>query len=132
MNKRYNFKCNKLIRDKRYQRMVDTGVIVEGKELNQYEAEPFVKAKLIEEVHELTRASGDELLEEIADVFEVLDCLMKLLGVKKKDIDEIIENKRTSEGGFDNLKFCKKISVPEGHSLVEYCKNRPQDYPEEI
>lgn len=94
MTKRYTFKCNKLIRDKRYQRMIDTGVVVEGKALNQFEAAPFVKAKLLEEVHEITRATGNELLEEIADVFEVLDCLMKLVGIKKKDVKRIVKNKR--------------------------------------
>jgi predicted house-cleaning noncanonical NTP pyrophosphatase (MazG superfamily) len=53
--------------------------------------------KIIEEIEEF-RASGEE--EEIADVYEALDCLVKLKGYEPMHIDYIRLIKREARGSF--------------------------------
>jgi predicted house-cleaning noncanonical NTP pyrophosphatase (MazG superfamily) len=56
--------------------------------------------KIDEEVREVLSADGDQVLEEIADVYEVLLALANAAGSTWTEIESIAEKKRVERGGF--------------------------------
>ena len=57
--------------------------------------------KVVEEANELLSASSEtNLLEEIADIREVLAALLELKGVSEEQIQAIQDAKRQKRGGF--------------------------------
>jgi len=61
--------------------------------------------KIIEEIKNLTVVELNELIkeleEEIADLIEVTNCLIKTLGISKKEIEKIRKHKNKERGGFE-------------------------------
>lgn len=57
-----------------------------------------LKEKLLEEVAEFLEA---ENIEEMADIFEVIDALLELKGWKYEEIADIQKKKRDERGGFE-------------------------------
>ena len=67
---------------------------------NEYYYSLFIKIK--EETIELYNSkTKEELQEELADLYEILDTLTILHGFTKKEISLIQENKRNEKGGFE-------------------------------
>jgi predicted house-cleaning noncanonical NTP pyrophosphatase (MazG superfamily) len=88
---------NKLVRDKIPQLIEESGRKQTSRVLNEGEYINALIDKIIEEIEEF-RASGEE--EEIADVYEALDCLVKLKGYEPMHIDYIRLIKREARGSF--------------------------------
>lgn len=62
----------------------------------------FLLKKVVEEAEELSRATSDHnIQEEIADVYEIIDTIIKLKGMSAKDITTTQDEKRAKRGGFD-------------------------------
>lgn len=57
-----------------------------------------LKEKLLEEVEEFFAAENSE---EIADIYEVLDALMKDLAIEKSEVLKIQQEKKLKRGGFE-------------------------------
>lgn len=61
----------------------------------------LLKLKLLEESQEVVGAESDsDLIEEIIDIMEVVDELIKFLGLNTKKIKELRERKKQNKGGF--------------------------------
>jgi predicted house-cleaning noncanonical NTP pyrophosphatase (MazG superfamily) len=54
--------------------------------LEKQEYQDELKKKLMEEVNELLSAQGDAIVEEMADVYEVLEHLLAVYGIKEEDL----------------------------------------------
>ena len=94
----------KLVRDK-----IPELVEIEGKKAtvrvlnNDNEYLSYLYSKLIEEATELKYAKSESNQEEeLADVYELLDEILKLKKITKNDITIIQEQKRQARGGFKN------------------------------
>jgi predicted house-cleaning noncanonical NTP pyrophosphatase (MazG superfamily) len=62
----------------------------------------LLSAKAVEEALELFwETTQSKLLDELADVYEVLDSIRKLKGWTKEDVQNAVERKRGERGGFD-------------------------------
>ena len=70
--------------------------LVEGVALLQ-----ALKDKLVEEVGEARNAPADHLLEEIADVEEVLDALKRAAAIDSVELEQVRTQKRHERGGFE-------------------------------
>ncbi len=57
--------------------------------------------KLLEEAGELKAARSDERIEEMADVQEVVNALMLVLGLDRDEVCETMDRKRTERGAFE-------------------------------
>ena len=69
--------------------------------LDDQEFEKYLRLKAIEEATELAHADTDHnLLEEIADVREILDELAKLKGFSYEEVAAVQIEKRKKRGGF--------------------------------
>lgn len=74
--------------------------------LNDAEYAEELKKKLLEEVHEYIQA---ENMEELADIYEVLEAIIKFKSFNHKDIDLVKQNKRDERGGFEKCLLMQSI-----------------------
>jgi predicted house-cleaning noncanonical NTP pyrophosphatase (MazG superfamily) len=90
---------NKLVRDRIPQLIQDSGRHCSSRILSEEEYYHALLDKVVEEIEEY-RESGNE--EELADVFEVLDCLVKLKEYEPLHIDYLQLIRREARGSFQD------------------------------
>jgi len=100
---------NKLVRDKIPQIITEHGKQCEVKILPEEEYEQMLIAKLLEEAKESTDADPSQIVEELADLVEVVYALLQLKGVSREEFDRIRLQKREERGGFDDRVFLIKV-----------------------
>lgn len=127
---KYIFRCEKLVRDRIPELMAQSSTIVEVETLNHKAHITALKEKLIEEAQEVIgAASRDEVIEEIADLKEVIDALMLKLSIKSSEIDEIKRKKSLRNGGFDRGLFLKSVETPCDSDIAAWFLQDPKKYP---
>ncbi len=93
-------KYKKLVRDRIPERVSERGETVTVARLSPEERIVALKIKLIEEAYEVRDALPDELVEELADVYEVLLALLRETGVAFDDLEAVRAAKAERRGGF--------------------------------
>ena len=100
---------NKLVRDK------IPNIIKEKREtpvvriLDEIEYKNELEKKLYEEYKEVIEAMGDDRLEELADMLEVIKALAKLEKRNLNDVLTIADEKSKKRGGFEEKIFLEKV-----------------------
>ena len=62
----------------------------------------YLLKKVVEEAEELSQATSDSnLVEEIADVYEIIDAILKLKGIDHSNALTVQNEKREKRGGFE-------------------------------
>lgn len=99
--------------------------------LNDQEFAEQLRIKFREEAHEVCTASTREaLIEELADVLEVMRSLGEVNNFSLQDVLKSQNLKREKHGGFDGRKFVTIAEHQEGSFGERYCLADPQKYPE--
>ena len=125
------FLQNKLWRDNIPDKMRDMGSVIHIKQLTEDAYKACLMDKLVEEVAEVTAATTQaEVIEEIADVLEVLDAIYKAHGVEKSTIEETKQKKFQERGGFFERQFVTIAEHEPGSFGEKYCLAEPEKYPE--
>ncbi|MDB6066846.1 MAG: hypothetical protein JWR26_3054 [Pedosphaera sp.] len=92
---------NKLVRDNVPEIIRQRGESVKTALLDKESLVIALREKLIEEAYELLDAKDEQsVIEELADVKEVIDCLIQKLNVTVADVDTAQIKKRHDRGGF--------------------------------
>jgi predicted house-cleaning noncanonical NTP pyrophosphatase (MazG superfamily) len=91
---------NKLVRDRIPEIIRQSGMECEISVLSDAEYRQALRHKLIEEAGELAEANGDELVAELADLYEVIDALMLSYGISGDRILNAQAKRRETRGGF--------------------------------
>jgi predicted house-cleaning noncanonical NTP pyrophosphatase (MazG superfamily) len=90
-----------------------------------------VTQKIVEELEEVFESdSRENLIEELADLEEVLASFKELIEVKQEEIDKVRKEKREKKGAFEKRIYCEYVEVEEGSKDHEYFLNDPEKYPE--
>lgn len=127
----YKFLQNKLWRDKAPDLMRAQGSIIHVEPLDDNEYKEQLKIKLVEEVQEVCAAANQkELIEELADVYEVIDALCALHIISIDDIRAAQIKKRDARGGFYDRMFVTVAEHHAGSYGEKYCRAQPDKYPE--
>ncbi|MBN8828195.1 MAG: nucleoside triphosphate pyrophosphohydrolase [Sphingobacteriia bacterium] len=125
------FIFNKLVRDKIPEMMQGLGAELVTKDLSVDEYLEQLNHKLIEETQEVIQAdSREELIEELADAFEVLYCLAKANNVTLTEIEIVRINKVQAKGSFEQARFIDKILIEDDFKFIDYYRSKPNEYPE--
>ena len=102
-------KYNKLIRDKIPQIIKDDGWTPKTRILNIEGFRRELKKKVLEEAKELIKAEEkDEIIDEIVDIQEIVDTLIKEYGLTKSTIRTRQKKKNKKRGGFKKRLFLFK------------------------
>jgi predicted house-cleaning noncanonical NTP pyrophosphatase (MazG superfamily) len=125
------FRVEKLIRDRLPQIMRDAGLAVFERRLEDADFEAALREKLIEEAKEARNAASTrELVDELADIAEVVRSLCALRGVKEEAIEAARLAKREARGGFDERVWNAAVAADTGVSAIDYYLARPEQYPQ--
>jgi predicted house-cleaning noncanonical NTP pyrophosphatase (MazG superfamily) len=97
---------NKLVRDLIPEQITKNGEYAAMRELSLEEYKAALLSKLVEEVTEVTHADTRALLiEELADVKEVLYALYDAHAISEEDVKKVAQAKRAKKGGFSKRLF---------------------------
>lgn len=100
---------NKLVRDNIPNIIKDNGETPITRILSEDEYKKELLKKLLEECHELIAAKTSfQILEEAADVFEVLKVISQLEGENIDTVMELANQKRLKKGSFTKKIFLEK------------------------
>lgn len=126
---------NKLVRDNIPQQIENHGEKVDILSLSEKAHNYALLDKLIEEAYEAHDAiDRSSLIEEIADINEIIDALLDSLDVSKKELKEIQKAKKDTKGGFKKGLLLKKtaLSSPTENIQLEdelpFLKGKGQEY----
>ncbi len=100
---------NKLVRDKIPDIIKGNGENPIIKVLNEDEYKKELEKKLYEEYNEVLSASGQDRLEELADMLEVIAALAKIEGKTLEDVSLIAHQKVLKRGSFNNRIYLEKV-----------------------
>lgn len=128
------FKQEKLWRDKLPEIMQkEYGSIIHIKPLNDQAFDNELRIKLFEEADEVKKASTTQsLIEELADLYEVIDTLLALHTIDKEHVLNAQRKKHEERGGFMQRSYVTVAEHKEGSYGVAYCLADPNKYPEII
>lgn len=100
---------NKLVRDKIPNIIEEKGETPIIKILDENDYKKELEKKLYEEYKEVIEAIGDDRIEELADMLEVIKALASLENKNLNDIIDIAEKKYKKRGAFDEKIFLEKV-----------------------
>jgi predicted house-cleaning noncanonical NTP pyrophosphatase (MazG superfamily) len=127
----HKFQQNKLWRDNLPARMEAMGSIIHTKHLSDAEYDAELRSKLLEEVEEVRAShSAEALLQELADLCEVVDAFCVLHGITKEQLIAAQIKKREDRGGFYGRTYVTLAEHPAGSFGEQYCRAQPEKYPE--
>jgi predicted house-cleaning noncanonical NTP pyrophosphatase (MazG superfamily) len=92
---------NKLIRDRIPEIILQDGRRYSVEEMSEEEYVQALKDKLVEEAQEAARAKPEELVKELADLYEVVDSLMEARRIDQEVVFAEQRKRRQSRGGFN-------------------------------
>lgn len=126
------FKYAKLVRDNIWRWHEESGHTVEGQVLQGAELRKSLSEKLHEEADEVGSAvSRDELIQEIADVRQILDDLCAEANISETEVTASQARKRAKKGGFRAGRYIETVTIPhEDDEWAQYCRKSPEKYPE--
>lgn len=125
------FKYNKLVRDKMVERSEATGSIVHWQKLNDTDFEQALRIKCMEEAEEIFSAgTKQDLLEELADMLEIMNAFCDIYEVTLQDVVAIQKEKYQERGGFKDHIFISTAEHQVGSFGEQYCLADPTKYPE--
>ena len=125
------FRCNKISRDKTLQRMADAQVITHYRHLQGPELAQALRAKLLEETHEvLTSTDRTELVAELADVLEVITAICDQQGISQAELLGVQAETKALRGGFSQGVFMEYIEMADDSPWVAHFRKQPDKYPE--
>lgn len=105
---------NKLIRDKIPQFIEIDGGKYEIRVMKRKEYEKELEKKLVEEARELIKAKKEDLINEMADVLELLKSIASFYKIDFNLVEEKQIKKRKERGGFKKRLFLIWSSNPGG------------------
>ena len=125
------FRYDKLVRDNIPSFHDDSGHTIVSRTLTGKDLSDALIAKLHEETDEISDSLTDaELLEEIADVQQIIDDLCATHGFTKDDLETVRAKKAAKKGGFLKGQYIDTVTMPTDDEWVEYCRRSPDKYPE--
>ena len=96
---------HKLIRDKIPEIIESFGNEYETRTMDDEEFVAELKKKLLEEVKELVESSDENILNELADVLEIIKTIGNYYKINFTEIEKNQIQKRVKRGGFDKKLF---------------------------
>lgn len=131
MNSKRRFSMEKLGRDKIEDFFVRQGMTSQVRTLSKDELILALKHKLLEEAEEVFSSPDIEnLIEELADLKEVILSLMHFSSISEEVVEEKRLNKKSHSGGFEKGIYFYFVDIPLDCSDLQYFLDRPEKYPE--
>ena len=125
------FQFKKLVRDKIVDNMKEEKQEPKGvRILKDKEYLKELKMKLIEEVKEFEVVTNEEeMVEELADVQEIIEYIRKVLKIKDIDFEKYQKKKVQKSGRFEKRIYLESVGIKEDNEWLDYFIKNPDKYP---
>lgn len=122
----------KLIRDKLPELYAELGQKATIRTLDDDDYRHALKIKLLEESKEIPipKLKSDELVSELADLQETIDCLKKSYGISDSELYDAQAVRKLKRGGFEGRNYLEQLDLSENDEWSEYYRKDPEKYPE--
>ncbi len=100
---------NKLVRDKIPSIIKEKGETPVIRILDEIEYKKELEKKLYEEYKEVIESTGDDRVEELADMLEVIRALANLENKHLNDVIAVSDKKNEKRGAFEEKIFLEKV-----------------------
>ena len=125
------FRFDKLVRDKIVDGIKEAGNIPHHTKLSNKAFVEELKKKILEEALEIPNTKGKtELVEELADLQELIDNLLDAIAVSKKELLIIQKDKNRKRGSFTKRIFIDYVEAKADSEWIKYYLKNPDKYPE--
>ncbi len=125
------FYQNKLWRAQLIEAREANGAVVHTIPLAHHEFGEELGMKLLEEANEVYAAqTHKEMVDEIADVLEAIDCILAFHGIPMEEILKHKEAKLLEFGSYSDNRLVDYVEYPEGSEEEKHCLDNPDSYPE--
>lgn len=101
---------NKLVRDKIPEIIKNNGEEPQFRILGDFEYKLELEKKLFEEYNEVISASGNDRIEELADMLEVISALARVEGQSLDRVVEVAKQKVIKRGSFNNKIYLESVN----------------------
>jgi predicted house-cleaning noncanonical NTP pyrophosphatase (MazG superfamily) len=91
---------NKLIRDKIPEIINQSNRNFEVTTIPDDEFDISLREKLVEEAQEAIKSNNDNLITELADIYEIILALIKIHGIKPEELETVRLHRLKERGGF--------------------------------
>lgn len=91
---------SKLVRDNIPELIRNSGKDCKVLEMSDAEYKHALLSKLVEEAHEVAEANAEQLVAELADLFEVIDTILEVYKIQRSSVQIEQERRRSERGGF--------------------------------
>lgn len=126
------FEFKKLVRDKIVESIVSVGNKPKWKTLSDSQFIKELKKKIVEEALEVPHTDDkNEVVKEIADIQEIIDNLLEVLKVSKKEFAKIQKKKNEERGSFKKRQYIDTVETSDKVTKwVQYYLDNSDKYPE--
>ena len=101
---------NKLVRDKIPQIIQNEGKTVYSCTLDGENLRKMLKVKLLEESRELSKVTTkEEMINELADIFEVIETIYEVFNIAEIDVDLAKHKKMQEKGAFKSGTYLMSV-----------------------
>jgi len=102
---------NKLVRDQIPLIIRNAGGLARVRQISALEAGPLLLQKLVEEAFEARSANSRDLVEELADVVDVVEALLRCNGISDEALRRARSDKLVKRGGFEHLLYLEATGI---------------------
>jgi predicted house-cleaning noncanonical NTP pyrophosphatase (MazG superfamily) len=125
------FIFKKLVRDKTVERHIKFGITPTHRILSSTELKAALRDKLSEEALEVAQATDhEEMVKELADLYEVIKALCHTHGITEKEIKAAQKATEQERGSFEKGIYIEGVTMPDDNPWVTYFRAAPDKYRE--
>lgn len=124
------FKFAKLVRDKIADQQIASGAKPTYRQLKSDEHKRALINKLIEEAREVEQSSSEEVVDELADLQQIIDDLRTLYDLTASDVTSAQKRKNEKSGAFAQGLYIESLEIDEANQWTSYYRKHPERYPE--
>ncbi len=111
---------NKLVRDKIPEIIVAAGLECNTQILSQTVYKKALRKKLLEEAQEASQAESEGLLEELADLYEVIEAILVSENISKDELLSEQKKRQKERGGFEQKIQLNWTTTEKGSSFTDF------------
>lgn len=129
INMRYTFLCDKLVRDKDPQLMAQRHIETKTSPITGDTLISYLKQKIQEEASEVVSARTlPHMLDELVDVVEAAQVLLRVMGVTEEEFQHLCQEKRHKRGTYEAGVHLYEVSLTKDNPEVKHYLAHPEKY----